>query len=177
MDRLKLKAGLITAMIAMLGAIFFVNARSVGAADTLPNSGTYFITNSSSGEALQPNGPTVAQNVFTEAYNKGGMQKWTITRLIDPKTKQPTNRYNIFLAGDTPGLNFQPSDYADHTSMILPDKSVMVLEPLSGAFLIKSVKRNGDALYIYPSPPGKTEARFGPSDSSAKFQWNFESAN
>lgn len=176
MDRVKRHSNLITACVAILGALFAF-AGSVAAADSLPGTGTYFITNCSSGEALQPVGPTPGQNVLLYPADKGGMQKWSITRLLDPKTKQPTNRYNIQLAGETPDLFFQPHDIATCTALIGPGKSVFVLEPTDGAFIVKSVKRNGDALYIYPYPPMHTEAHFGPSDSSAKFQWKFDSAN
>jgi hypothetical protein len=179
MDRRKSQASLITACVAILGAIFsFVTyAGSVSAADSLPGSGIYFITNCSSGEALQPVGPTPGQNVLLYPFTKSGMQKWTVTRLLDPKTKEPTNRYTIQLAGETPDLVFQPHDIAERTAMIGSGKSIFVLEPSNGALLVKSVKRNGDALYIYPYPPMNTEAHFGPSDSSAKFQWKFEGAN
>jgi hypothetical protein len=179
MDRVKSPAGLITAMLAIVGALFAIStyAGKVNAADSLPGSGTYFITNCSSGEALQPVGPTPGQNVLLYPFTKSGMQKWTVTRLIDPKTKQPTNRYTILLAGETPDLVFQPHDIAERTAMISPGKSIYVLEPVDGAVLVKSVKRNGDALYIYPCPPMNTEAHFGPNDNSAKFQWKFEGAN
>jgi len=179
MDRLKSQARSITTFVAILCALFAIAfcPRSVNAADSLPSTGTYFITNCSSGEALQPVGPTSGQNVLLYPFNKSGMQKWTVTRLLDPKTKQPTNRYTIQLAGETPDLVFQPHDIAERSAMIGPGKSIFVLEPSSGALLVKSVKRNGDALYIYPYPPMNTEAHFGPSDSSAKFQWNFEGAN
>lgn len=146
-------------------------------ADALPNTGTYFIVSKSSGEAIQPVGGTPGQNVLLYPYNKSGMQKWSVTRHIDPKTKQPTNRYNICLAGETPDLEFQPHDIQDRTALITPGKSVMVLEPKNDALLIKSVKRNGDALFVFPYPPANSEARFGPSDDSAKFLWDFIPAN
>jgi hypothetical protein len=146
------------------------------AAVTLPDSGTYFIVSSSSGEALQPVGPTPGQNVLLYPYNKSGMQKWNLTRIIDPKTKQPTNRYKIRLAGETPDLNFQPHDVEDRTALISSGESIFVFQPKDEALEIKSVKRNGDALFVYPYPPMNSEAHFGPSDGSAKYQWLVEPA-
>ena len=146
-------------------------------ADSLPNTGTYFIVSKSSGDAIQPGGGTPGQSVMLFPFNKGGLQKWSVTRHIDPKTKQPTNRYNIALAGETPDLDFQPHDIAERSALITPGKSVMVLEPKGEEVLVKSVKRNGDALFVYPSPPGPSEAHFGPSDDSAKFLWDFIPAN
>jgi hypothetical protein len=143
----------------------------------LPNTGTYFIISNSSGEALQPVGPTVAQNVLLYPANKGGLQKWVVTRHVDPKTKKPTNRYDIRLAGEASDLNFQPHDIADRTAIVLPDKSTFVLEVAGDGILVKSVKRNGDALFVYPYPPMNSEARFGASDGSSKFQWTFDPAN
>lgn len=144
---------------------------------SLPNTGTYFIINNSSGEALQPVGAMVAQNVLMYTADKGGLQKWLVTRNIDPKTKKPTNRYNIQLAGENGDLYLQPHDIAGATSILLQDKSTFVLEPGEDGIIVKSVKRNGDAMFIYPSPPMNAEARFGPSDGSAKFMWTFEPAN
>lgn len=142
----------------------------------LPNSGTYFITSVSSGEALQPVGPTVGQNVLMYEYTKSGLQKWTITRKIDPKTQKPTNRYTIRLAGENGDLNFEPHPVAERTAMIGTDKSVFVFEPGEAGILIKSVTNNGDALFVYPYPPMNSEARFGANDGSAKYRWLFTHA-
>jgi hypothetical protein len=159
---------------AAVAALFLALSVFVPAfADSLPNTGTYFIVSKSSGEAIQPFGGTPGQNVLLYPFNKAGMQKWSVKRHIDPKTKQPTNRYNISLAGETPDLEFQPHDIQERTALITSGKSVMVLEPKGEEVLIKSVKRNGDALFVYPSPPGPSEAHFGPSDGSAKFLWDF----
>jgi hypothetical protein len=147
------------------------------AAVTLPDTGTYFILNKQSGEALQPAGSTVGQNVLTYEANKSGMQKWTVTRIIDPVTKKPTNRYTIKLAGENEDLQLHPHDIADACSVLLPGKSTMVLDAKEDGIVIKSVSRNGDALFIYPSPPMQAEARFGPSDGSAKYLWVFDPAN
>lgn len=142
-------------------------------ATPLPDSGTYFIVNAASGDALQPSMASAGQNVFLKEFNKGGLQKWTLVRKVDPATKKPTNRYNIRLAGENAGLHFQPFPAPDHTAMISTDTSVFVLDSGEGGCLVKSVASNGDALYTYPYPPMDTEARFGPSDGSAKFRWNF----
>lgn len=167
---------LVPSIICALAALT-VSAQSAFAATTLPDTGTYFIISNSSGEALQPVGPTPGQNVLMYPSNKGGMQKWLITRQIDPKTKKPTNRYNIKLAGENGELNFQPHDIADRTAIILPEQSTFVLDAAEDGILVKSVKRNGDALFVFPYPPLNSEARFGPSDGSAKFLWTFEPAN
>lgn len=161
--------------IAFLALMFAQLA--VFAEDILPDSGTYFIINADKNLALEPLGATQGQNVFARPYNKSGMQKWTINRIIDIKTKKPTNRYNIRLAGETTGLNFLPFPVEDHTSMIGPDSATYVLQPLSGAFVVKSVSRNGDALFTQDVPELPTEVKFGPSDNTAKFQWVFEAAN
>jgi hypothetical protein len=144
---------------------------------SLPNTGTYFIINNSSSEALQPAGAMVGQNVLMYAADKSGMQKWLVTRNIDPKTKKPTNRYSIQLAGENGDLYLQPHDIAGAASILLQDKSTFVLEAGEDGILVKSPKRNGDAMFIFPSPPMYAEARFGPSDGSAKFMWTFEPAN
>lgn len=142
----------------------------------LPNSGTYFMVNSKSGEAVQPLGPTPGNNVFMYEFNKAGAQKWTITRLVDPKTKQPTNRYNIRLAGETEGLNFAPHWMTERTAILDGSKSTFVLAPSGEGLLVKSVAKNGDAMSIYPVPASKTEVRFLPSDGSDKFLWVFQPA-
>ncbi len=138
-----------------------------------PDSGTYFIVNAQSEQALQPVGASAGQNVYMAEFTKGGAQKWTITRKIDPVTKKPTNRYTIRLAGDNQGLNFQPHPSVDGSAIISTDTSVFVLDPGEAGYLVKSVSKNGDALFIYPSPPSETETRFGPNDGSAKFRWKF----
>ncbi|HIA52918.1 MAG TPA: hypothetical protein EYN91_12670 [Candidatus Melainabacteria bacterium] len=145
--------------------------------DPLPNSGTYFITSMSSDEALQPAGASAGQNVLLYEYNRSGMQKWAIDRKRDPKTGKPTNRYTIKLAGENGELNFEPHPVADCSAILGADKSVMVLESGDAGMLIKSVAKNGDALYVYPQPPLNAEARFGPNDGSSKFRWKFTLAD
>ncbi len=139
----------------------------------LPNSGTYFITNMSSDEALQPVAGSTGQNVYVYEFKKSGMQKWAIDRKLDPKTKKPTNRYTIKLAGEAADLNFEPHPATDSSAILGMDKSTFVLESGEAGILIKSVAKNGDALYIYPNPPMDTETRFGPNDDSTKFRWKF----
>ncbi len=158
-------------------AILLLTQLAVFAEDLLPDSGTYFIINTVANLALEPLAASSGQNVFAKPYTKGGMQKWTLNRIIDIKTKKPTNRYNIRVAGEITDLNFNPFPAEDHTSMVGPDKSVYVLQPLSGALVIKSVARNGDALFTQDVAESPTEVKFGPSDGSAKFQWIFEPAN
>lgn len=164
-------------LLATLLALVICALLPVQAETVLPASGTYFVVSASNGEALQPNGPTLGQNVFTQTYDKSGAQKWTFTRLVDPKTKKPTNRYNIRLAGETQGLWFMPHDVKDMNAIISMDKTVFVLVPSEGGFVIKSVRKNGDAMYSSPSPPSYTEVHFGPSDGSARFLWNLEPAS
>lgn len=145
--------------------------------DPLPNSGNYFIISADTKEALQPNASTAGQNVFLSEYNQSGMQKWTFKRKIDPKTKKPLNNYTIKLMGDSNDTHLQPFPASDHTCMISIDPSNFSLAVAGSSFVIKSSALNGDALYTYPSPPGPTEARFGPSDGSTKFQWDIIPAN
>lgn len=163
----------------LLVVMFFVICAvlPVNADVKLPDTGTYFIVNASSGEALQPVDASPGQNVMAAPMTKAGAQKWHLTRKIDPKTKKPTNRYTIRLAGEIPDLNFQPHGVADRPAIISSGTSVMVLEPGADGFLIKSVTRNGDALFIYPVPEIGTEAHFGPNDGSSKFRWTIEAAN
>ncbi len=142
-----------------------------------PDSGTYFIISALNDQAMQAAAASFGQSVFLQEWTQSGMQKWTITRKIDPATKKPTNRYTIRLAGETPGLNFQPHPVCDSTAIISMDTSVFVLEPGDAGFLVKSVAKNGDAMYCLPQPPSNTEARFGPNDGSTKFRWKFVSAN
>ncbi len=165
---------------ALAAALSFIVLSSLPAKaepDPLPNSGTYFISNMSSDEALQPAGATVGQNILLYEFNKSGMQKWTINRKLDPKTQKPTNRYTIKLAGDNGDLNFEPHPVADCAAILGAEKSVYVLEPADSGTLIKSVAKNGDALYVYPQPPMNAEARFGPNDGSTKFRWKFTLAD
>ena len=148
-------------------------APSMAEVPTLPNTGTYFIVNLSNEEALTTGQAGVGQYVATREFTKAGLQKWAINRKIDIKTKKPTNRYTISLAGETTGLNFQPHPVSDMQSILNNDTSVFVLAPAESGFLVKSVAKNGDALRILESPPSYTETRFAPSDGSDKFLWKF----
>jgi hypothetical protein len=168
--------GVLPALAALLMLSCAPSAISQGASvavDNLPNSGTYFIVNAETKEALQPNGASAAQNVFCFEYNSSGMQKWVLKRKIDPKTKKPLNRYTIRFAGENTDLHLQPFPAADHTCMISSGASDFTMAKAGTSFVIKSAALNGDALYTYPNPPAYTEARFGPSDGSQKFQWDF----
>ncbi len=167
--------GILSALVVIILLAFAPSAMSEG--DPLPNSGNYFIVSADTKEALQPNGPTCGQNVFLAEYNQGGTQKWTIKRKIDPKTKKPLNSYTIKLMGDATDRNLQPFPATDHTCMIGMDVSTYTLAQAGSSFIIKNSTLNGDALCAVPSPPGPTEARFGPSDGSTKFQWDFIPAN
>jgi hypothetical protein len=165
--------GLLLTLVSLIG----LAGPAIAQGSTLPDSGTYFIVNPASGQALQPVGPTPGQNVLLYEFNKGGSQKWTITRKVDPITKKPTNRYTIRLAGENEGLSFQPHPVAERTAMISSGTSVFVLAPGDAGLIIKSVDRNGDALFVSPDPPGNSQAHFGPSDGSGKFSWSFIAAD
>lgn len=148
-------------------------APSMAEVPTLPNTGTYFIVNLANEQALEAGQASAGQYVGTREFTKAGLQKWAINRKIDIKTKKPTNRYTIRLAGEITNLNFQPHPVSSMQSIISFDPSVFVLAPAESGFQIKSVPRNGDALCILESPPSYTETRFGPSDGSDKFLWKF----
>lgn len=152
-------------------------APALAQAEPLPNSGTYFIVSALNDEALQVSQASAGQYVQPGEFNRGGLQKWVLTRKIDPSTKKPTNRYNIRLAGEAQNLNFQPHPIGSMQALISFDPSVFVLEPGESGFLVKSVARNGDALYALVSPPAYTECHFLPDDGSQKFRWKFVPAN
>jgi len=148
-------------------------APSIAEVPPLPNSGTYFIVNLSDGEALTASQAGFGQYVAMREFTKAGLQKWSLDRKIDLKTNKPTNRYTISLAGETPGLIFQPHPVAEMQSLLNNDKSIMVLSPVDGGFIVKSVAKNGDALRIHEAASSYTETRFSPSDGSDKFGWKF----
>lgn len=175
-----MKTFALPAVAALLMLSCAQSANSQGATvgvDNLPNSGTYFIVSAETKEALQPVAGTPGQNVLMYEYNSSGMQKWVVTRKVDPKTKKPLNRYTVRLAGENNDLYLQPFPSPDHTCMISSGASNFSLVPASGSYVIKSAAQNGDALYTYPYPPMNTEARLGPSDGSQKFKWDFIPAN
>lgn len=168
----KLTLSLTVACAAALSVV----SQALADAPPLPDSGTYFIVNAASEQALQPVQASAGQSVYLQSFSKSGIQKWTITRKIDPATKKPTNRYNIRLAGENTTLQFQPHPVADSPAIVSTDKSTMVIESGESGCLIKSVSQNGDALCILQAPPSDTETRFSPDDGSAKFRWTFVSA-
>lgn len=172
--------GLLPALATLFALTCVPSANSQGATvgvDNLPNSGTYFIVSAETKEALQPVAATVGQNVLLYEYNSSGMQKWVVTRKIDPKTKKPLNSYTIRLAGENNDLYLQPFPAPDHTCMISSGASTFSMAPAAASYVIKSAAQNGDALYTYPYPPMNTEARLGPNDGSQKFHWDFIPAN
>lgn len=177
MKSLKIIAAFVALLLnAFLPAYSDTNSASVNI-DGLPNTGTYYIISAANNQALQPNAPTLGQNVFLFEYNRGGTQKWKINRKIDPVTHQPTNRYTIRLAGENEDLNFQPHpSVSDATAIIGLDKAVFILEPTAGGVLVKSAEKNGDAMFTFQTSPN-AELHFGPSDGSSKFRWNFVSTD
>ena len=158
--------------LSALYALSLIAPNAAFSAD-LPNSGTYFILNALNDQALEPLGGTPGQNVFLTEYTKSGMQKWTVTRKVDPKTKKPTNRYTIKLAGDSTKLYLAPFPAANHTSMLDANASVYILQPEGDDFVVRSVDRNGDALCCVANPPSPSEVQIQPKEDSAKFRWKF----
>jgi len=164
----------VCAMLALvLGS--FLPAYSAGTTttvnvDPLPKSGTYFIINAATHAALQPNAPSLGQNVFLSEYNKSGTQQWTITRRIDPTTKKPTNRYTIRLAGENKDLHFQPHPSVNDATPILGmDGAVFALEATQDGLLVKSVEKNGDAMYAIQSSD-QASPGFAHDDGSKTFR-------
>jgi len=173
--------GFCTLLVAFLLLSFAPSAVSQSSAtaqiDPLPVSGTYFIVNADTKEALTPNAASAAQNVFCTEYNQSGMQKWIVTRKIDPKTKKPLNRFTIKLSGENNDLWLQPFPAPGHTCMVSSGASDFTMAPIAGSVQLKNVSLNGDALYAYPTPPAPTEARFGPPSGDAKYRWDFIAAD
>jgi hypothetical protein len=144
--------------------------------DGLPDTGTYFILNALNEQAMQPAGLTAGQNVLLYEYNKGGTQKWTVTRKVDPVTHKPTNKYNVKLAGDSTQLYLQPHPITTATAILGGDPTVYIMQPETDGVVVRSVERNGDAMFIVSSPPMNPEVHFGPKDESSKFRWKFVKA-
>jgi hypothetical protein len=166
--------GLISAVVSLQLVAFAPVMAEV--TDPLPESGTYFIVSALNEQAVQPAMPSAGQNVLLYDFNKGGVQKWTLTRKVDPKTHLPTNKYNIKLAGESTSLNLQPHPISDATA-ILGDPSVYIFQPEEDGIVVRSVDRNGDAMFVVSSPPMKPEVHFGPKDESSKFRWKFVKAD
>lgn len=166
---------LVFAIISLLLTAYLPAYADNGAAvniDPLPNTGTYYIIPMGTNDALQPGAPSSGQNVFLTEFNRGGTQQWKINRKIDPVTNQPTNRYSIRLAGEIDGLNFEPHpSVGDACPVLGMNKAVFVLEPSADGLVIKSVDRNGDAMFVFKS--GMSEPHFAANDGSPKFRWNF----
>lgn len=142
-------------------------------ASDMPKTGTYFVINALNDQALEPLGGTPGQNVFLSDYTKSGMQKWTLTRMIDPKTKEPTNRYTIKLAGDSTKLYLAPFPMPNHTSILDGSSHTYIIQPAGDDFVIRSVDRNGDSLVAVANPSNRTEVQIQPKDDTAKFHWKF----
>jgi hypothetical protein len=79
--------------------------------------------------------------------------------------------------GETADRYLQPFPAPDHTAMISTDATNFSLGQMSGSFILKCSALNGDALYSFPAASGPTEVRFGPSDGTTKFRWDFIPAN
>jgi hypothetical protein len=142
----------------------------------LPNTGTYFIVNQACGEALQPVGVTPGQNVYVYPYDKGGRQKWSLTRQVNPKTHLPTDRYVMKLLSEGEGTNFNPHDMQERPPVLGYSPSTLQLKPVGDAYEIRSVAMNGDALCVFHVENSFTETRFKPTDNSDKFLWKFTPA-
>ena len=144
-----------------------------GVANNMPlSSGTYFIVNANSNQALTPLNQSVGENVFLRDFNHGGLQRWQVIRVPN------TTTYSIKLAG-TDAMFFQPNYVKDHTPMVSPGKNgtsfkIQAAQGTPDSWLIKSLKFNGDALHSFVfSPNLPTELRFDPTDGSRKFMWRF----
>lgn len=151
-------------------------AASAAGADpeALPGTGTYFITSVASDEALQPVGATAGQNVLLYPFERGGSQKWSVKRRVDPATNKPTNKYTISVASEE-DLDFSPHPVSDRTGVVGLEKAVFVLEPADNGLFVKV--KNGDGMYVKSSPPSYAEIRFGPITEADKFRWHFIPAN
>lgn len=150
-----------------------VRAQYIDNTIALP-SGTYFIINAKTNEALTPEGPTAGQNVFLKAFKKSGLQKWYVKQI---KTKNGIS-YTIRFDG-TDGLFLCPYPVADHTPIISTPNGKEASYSIKAAtenkcWHIKSLHLNGDAMqsYIY-SKETPTEIRFNPIEDSNKFYWMF----
>lgn len=145
--------------------------------DGLPETGTYFILNAMSDQAMQPPMSSAGQNVLLYNFDKGGSQKWAVTRKVDPATNKPTNKYNIKLAGDSTQLYLHPHPIAASTAILSSDPTVYILQPEADAVAVRSVELNGDAMYMVSNPPMNAEVHFGAKDESSKFRWKFVKAD
>lgn len=163
-----LKTAAVAALLTQ-SAIFASPALAQG---DLPASGTYFIVNCKTEQAVTPLAVTPGNNVFANEFNKSGVQKFTIERKVDLKTKQPTNRYTIKAANEEVTLYLAPHDMSVRTAIMDSSPSTYVLKPSDGAIVVESLKKSGDAMFTLNVPPC-TEVRFGPNDGSDKYKWKF----
>lgn len=143
-------------------------------AASLPATGVYYIVNNGTGQALEPNAPSLGQNVFMVSFKRSGVQKWKVTRKVDPRTNQATNRCTIRLAGENRELNLEPHpSVSDRCPILGLDVAVFSLALEGDGVVIKSVSHGGDALYPYSQEGDQGEPRFARNDGSPSFRWTF----
>lgn len=132
--------------------------------------GIYFIVNGN-GQAIEPLGPTPANNVFLRKFNRSGMQKWEIL-------PQKDGSYLIKLYESE--LYLEPHPAGERTAWLDSSKSGYKIESVKGSddqWYIKSKTRKGDAMRSYVfAPELATEIRFEPVEDDKKFKWEFISA-
>lgn len=146
-----------------------------GSAQAQLADGVYFIVNAHNNQAITPFGATPGQNVFLNPFNKSGMQKWVVKQLIDKQTGKPNGRYTIRFSGETDGLYLAPFPAADHTSMLGEYNEYRIIAE-DDTYMIKSMARNGDALFVFQESPGMLDVRIGTDEGSEKYRWTFEKA-
>ncbi len=133
--------------------------------DAVLPKGVYFIVNGN-GEAIEPLGPTLANNVFLEKFNKSGMQKWEVSPQKDGSYLIKLYDSEFYLA---------PHPAGERTAWLDSSKSAYKIEAVSGSdkhWHIKSKARKGDAMRSY-SAGTITEIRFEPTEDDKKFRWEF----
>lgn len=137
-------------------------------------SGTYYIVNGQH-LALTPLEAGPGQNVFLRAFNRSGMQKWTVTRSGSTGTPSYTLRFE----GETDGLWLQGFPVKDHTPIIGPASrpfsfKITAVPGTTDSWYIKSDHYGGDAMHSFVfSTELPTEIRFDPVENSPKFTWKF----
>lgn len=164
---------LVTGILQVMGQQTSNKGKAADNTTALPT-GTYFIVNSKTNEALTPNGPTAGQNVFLMPFKKSGLQKWNVKQI---KTKNGIS-YTIGLDGSD-GLFLCPFPAGDHTPIITTPFGKEGSYTIKSAsdnkgWYIKSLHLNGDAMqsFVY-SKETPTEIRFNPAEAADKFYWMF----
>ena len=168
MNLLKLLTSAV-AVTALTGAVALADEFATNATTVLPNTGIYFIISADSNEALQPMAPTLGQSIKLYPFDKGGSQKWVLTRKINPVTKKPTDRYTIRSTGGD-SLYFTLPPAPQMSSTVGGPAYEYTLAPGTVGLTIK--QKNGDALYLHTDAPYNSQALFGPDDGTPKFRWN-----